>query len=212
MWRSVGRRHGGEGDPLAPLDVVDADHRASEMSGWVRYVSSISECRHLLAAGLDDVDRRPPEQPVAACLVDADVAGAEPAVDERLRRAVGPLPVSGEHLGSADEQLAGLTVGDVGPGLVDDAHVDVRHRLPDVPGHSTLERVGQDHAELGHPVALEEGVPGQPAPLLERGHRRAADPDTISRIPAALADQQRERPRRRTPTLPSTGRRRWVRP
>ncbi len=72
------------------------------------------ERRHLLPAGLDDVDRRAAEQAVALRLADRHVAGAEPAVGERVGRRLGPLPVPGEHLRPAHEQLAGLAVGHVG--------------------------------------------------------------------------------------------------
>ena len=74
------RRHDGGGDPLAPLGVVEADDGAVGDRRMGAQDLLDLQRRHLLAAGLDDVDRRPAEQAVAVGLAHGDVAGAEPAV------------------------------------------------------------------------------------------------------------------------------------
>ena len=82
--------------------------------------------RHLLAAGLDDVDRRPSEHPVAVELADGDVTGMEPSVGERFGGCVWSAPVLAEHVGAAHEKLARCAVGHVGAGIVHEAHFDAR--------------------------------------------------------------------------------------
>jgi len=55
------------------------------------------ERRDLVAAAFDDVDARSAKQSVRAVIEDRNIAGSEPAVDERLLRAFRPSPVFRKH-------------------------------------------------------------------------------------------------------------------
>ena len=108
------------------------------------------------------------------------VAGPEPAAREQHGRGLlGPLPVAGEDLRAADQQLARAAGRDVGAGVVgvDDAHLGRGERQAHragapVAGDGVAQRDGRG---LGHPVALDEQpaahlLPG-PDHVRGQGHR-----------------------------------------
>ena len=80
----------------------------------------------------------------------------------RVAVSAGRLPVLGEHAGTAHFELA-----------VGETDFDAGQRRADRAGTSlAVQRVRQDHARLGHAVALEQRMPGEPAPPLERAQRQ----------------------------------------
>jgi hypothetical protein len=101
-----------------------------------------------------------------------DVPGAEPAVRQHLGRLLRLVPVPGEDLGTAHQQLARLTYGQrlARVRLTDDPGHRPRHWHPDrdVP-RVAVQRVGHDDRRgLGHPVALHHLRPGRGAERLDR--------------------------------------------
>ncbi len=104
----------------------------------------------------------------------ADVPGAEPSVaGEGGSGVLGPLPVLEEHGRAPNLDLTGLPFGHGAAFVVDETCLDPGqgspHRTRDAP--SSI-RVGERHADLRHPVPLQEGVPGQLLPPLEDGNRQ----------------------------------------
>ena len=98
----------------------------------------------------------------------ADVAGLEPAVDDRLGGRLGVLEVAGEHQRTAEQDLA----------VVGDPAFHRRHRPADgaQPDRALAVGVGH-HRRLGHAVGLVDRQPCGPEELedLERDRRRAGD-------------------------------------
>ena len=158
---------------LAPLRVLDADNRAFGNRRMRSQHLFDLECRHLEAAGLDDVDAGAAEQPVVPLFDHRDIARPEPAVAKREARFVRTLPVLAEHGRAAHLELAGRAFEHLDTVFIDDLHVHVGKRQADKPGAAlAVERIRQRHAQLGHAVALEQRMPADLAPALERANRQ----------------------------------------
>ena len=142
----------------------------------------------VLAAADDRVVGAALAEQVAVDVEPAAVAGVEPAVGVGLRLDV---DVRAAHLVAADLDLAGRVDAEVGAGLVDDAHLDARHRLADrrqarrphrvVAVHREAVVVGPEErdgaARLGEAVRVHEvglGEELQRALEHRRGHAGAA--------------------------------------
>ena len=165
---------------LTPLRVVDPDHRRLADRLVAQEDIFDLEGRHLLPAGLEDVDRGSAQDPVATLLDDRGVAGAEPSIGGEGRIGVlGSVPVFEKDGGSLHLDLAGLIAGDSRPVLAHEANLDTRKRHADrARDPLSAIRVGQTHPYLSHPVPLEQGVTGQLSPSLQDRDgqgRRAGD-------------------------------------
>src|ERR1043165_1401736 len=136
------------------------------------------------AARDDEVALPPAQGDVAVVRALREVAGAEPAVDERGRRRLRLAPVRGEERRALDEELAAIAPrGGAGEREADGAGPP----LADV-------RIADRHEGLGHAVALEDRVAEERAELLEdvRRQRRGAGDEEAH----ALGDLARGRPSR----------------
>ena len=144
--------HDGLGDPARLLEVV------LEVGG-----------REVLAAGGDDDVLLAARDVDVAVLVDrAQVAGVQPAVDDRAEARVVVAVVALEDVVALEEQLA----------VVGDPRLDAGQRAADRPEAVVLDRrVGGHRGGLGHPVALEHRHAAAVEELedLLGDRRRAAD-------------------------------------
>jgi hypothetical protein len=121
-----------ERDDLLVGPVRATDHRA-QRDGRVRQQRRLDVGRvDRVARALDHVLDASGEVQRAALVEAPDVAGAEPAVGgERRARRGRVAEVAGEHVGTADDDLADLPCGDRGAGVVDQAHAHARQRPAD---------------------------------------------------------------------------------
>ena len=92
---------------------------------------------------------RPVIDEVALVVERADVAGVQPAVDQRLGGRLGVAPVLPEDVGAAHQDLSVL---------LGDADLDARHRPPHGAELEVLERADRaDGRGLGHAPSLQHG-------------------------------------------------------
>ena len=135
------------------------------------------ERRDLVAASLDDIDAAAAEDAVAPVLEDGDIAGAEPSVAERFCGRFGPSPVFVEYRRAADFDLARDVIRHCLASLVHAPHFDTRQWDADMTGNARATvGIRQGHADLGHPVTLEQDVGGDRLPLLELRNRKCRGP------------------------------------
>ena len=123
----------------------------------------------LAAGGDDDVLLAAGDLEEAVVVELADVAGVQPAVDQRVGGRLGVLPVLPEDIGPPHQDLV-VVLGD--PDL------DARQRLADRAELEVVERAdGADAGGLGHAPALHHRHPGRVEELedLRRDRRGAAD-------------------------------------
>ena len=139
-----------------------ANAAASATAGWRSSVGLDLERVDVLAARDDHVLRAVDEVEVAVLVGGDDVAGAVPAVDERLGGRVRAVPVAEHDVRPADPQLARLALRPPHLGL------DARHRRADrgeAPAAAAVvlgREVGDGRRGLGHPVELGDVAVRQP--------------------------------------------------
>ena len=133
----------------------------------------------VLAAGDQHVLGAVDDRDEAVGVDRGDVAGVQPAVDDRLGGRLGPVPVAEHHVGPRHQDLAVLARIAVGAVLADDAHVGVEERPAGRSGAG--ERVGagdqtRGSAGLGESVHLMDLDPHRLVGLdqFERYRRGAA--------------------------------------
>src|SRR5207248_10413095 len=103
-------------------------------------------------AARDDEVRAAAAQRVVAVVASlAEVAGAEPAVDEGSLRCVGSVPVAGAYRGAAHPQLTDRVVRHVAAARIDDAYARAGEREADRARASlACVRVADEHQRLAH--------------------------------------------------------------
>ncbi|MBN9373998.1 MAG: (2Fe-2S)-binding protein, partial [Cellulomonas sp.] len=191
--------------------------------GWIKYVehfypehlAHLSSCKspHMMLGALTKtwLAQRQGLDP-------HDVAGPQPPVRQQLvRRLLGPVPVAGEHLRTADEQLARLPLRQLAGRilLVDDTDLrrrpdDAERTRPAVGAERVAERDGR---RLRHAVPLDDQPAGEllppPGHLGRQRHRagdRVADRREVHALPLGRPGQPVEHRRhgrheRRGPAL-----------
>ena len=199
-------------DPLAQVVVGLADDRGLPDAHVLEERGLDLAGADAVAAGLDQVDGAPTDDPVVAAGVDhRGVAGAEPAVRRPgVGGRLGPAEVAVEEAGPLQLQLAdGLAVVREQRALVLLVGGDQPRRhpgdgFPD-PARAAL-AIGphrqSDHG-LAHPVPLDRRLAGQLAQALEdrHGQRRAARDEQARRAqdPGGVGVARDARPDRRDP-------------
>src|SRR5262249_54075880 len=152
-------------DPLAEVRVGLSGDRGLDDAGMLQQGRLDLPRTDPVTPALDQVGGpAADESDVAVRLARRDVAGAKPAIFERVCRRVRPAQVSEEQAGSANQELANrlafarldrLSV------VVDEAELDARKRTPHGPGTAIPVRAHRaDHQRLRHPVALDDALPG----------------------------------------------------
>ncbi|MCU0283733.1 MAG: hypothetical protein MUD13_07530 [Candidatus Nanopelagicales bacterium] len=117
------------------------------------------------------------DEVVALLVAPGEVAGAEPLAVHDLRGRLGLAQVPLHHVGAPDRDLADLTLGDVVPVAVDQAHRAALDGRADRAGLAHLVRVVErgNRRGLGQAVALEDHRPERGLEAAEHldGQRRA---------------------------------------
>src|SRR3954468_18229924 len=110
-------------------------------------------------AGNNQIAQAGLQREVSVRRPDADVAGSEPAVAERLPRARRIPPVLAEHVRTADADLPGRPIGCRLSVSVEDANADARHRHTNATGSAFADIWvrGVDEG-FAHAVSLENRV------------------------------------------------------
>ncbi len=148
---------------------------------------------------LDAID----DEEVALLVQIGDVAGAEPAVDDGLRRGLRPVPVTSDQRGAANVQLAALARGQLTALGV--YHPQFQHGAAPARAFRAIQiflarydradGVGLRHAPAGVRHGLGKGT-SDPAHLLGRaGRSAAADPIQRAQIPVGACGELDEIPR-----------------
>ena len=146
--------------------------------------------------GDDQILRPPDDGDVAVGLDPRHVAGdEEPVRPHLLRRLLRQPPVAGEDVRPPHLQHPHLARRQLAPVRPADPQLDPRQRRPDRPRPPfAVQRVGGVHPGLGHPVALEDPLPG---PRLElrvgAGEERRRPGDEEPHPRRRLARQRRAR-------------------
>ena len=166
----AGARHDDGGDGLDPARVRDAEHgRLGHRR--VRVDDLLDLARgDVLAAGLDHVLLAVDDVEVALVVEDAEVAGVQPAVAERLGRLGGVVPVAEHRLRRAVHDLADLPGANRAAVVVDDLRLHVQRRAPGRAGLADLvlrPQHGRHRRHLGLAVEVEQ--PHSRQPLAEFG-------------------------------------------
>ncbi len=111
---------------VGPADDGDLDDRRV----FVQHALDFG-ARDVLAAGHDHVLQPVDDVEIAVVVLHADVAGVEPAALERGVGRVGIAPVTLEHLGTAQHDLAAFARGDGCAVVVPDVELEVETWPPD---------------------------------------------------------------------------------
>src|SRR5262249_4063176 len=112
--------------------------------------------RDILALAADRIRHAAEKDEIAVRLHDAQIAGVERAVAQRLRRRLGITEIAGEHRvgpAGAHNDLAALARRDHAPTLVLQLDREPRHRLADCADRAAVVP-GGDARRFGHAVAL----------------------------------------------------------
>ena len=189
------RRHG-----LSPIVVVLTDHRGLADGGMAIKDLLDFARKNVLSAGNDDVFLAVQEIEVALVVEAAEITNRTPAVDHRLRRRFGLVPIAVEEPAVSDPHLAWLIRRGRGAFGVANLEPDARARLPDAAYFSQLIRRPQEGAPAAFrgAVGFEQHVVTEEIddPLLRRlRQRRRVRMDCLERAhiePAQLLVSQVE--------------------
>ena len=153
------------------------------------------EGRDFVASAFDDVDARSPQQPIRTILLDADIARAEPSIEERRPRAFWLIPVFAEDAWTLQLHLT-----------IDNPDGHPGQRMPDKSGATlAVQRIRQRHADFAHSITFKQGMPGDVFPSVEHspGKGRRSAHHQAERA-AARATSPTEASARRLPGMNQT--------
>jgi hypothetical protein len=92
---------------------------------------------------------------------------------KRRLRLFGPAPVLEENVRPADFEFPRTPGGHLDALFVHESNLDSGQRRADETWTTRpCHRIGERHSDLGHPVALEQRMPGDLAPALQHLHRQ----------------------------------------
>src|SRR5271166_4419027 len=124
--------------------------------------------RYLVPTRLEDVNIRPSQDAIHTVLDDSSVAGAKPAIAERIVRRLWLAPVFCENARAADLDLAGRARRHRFATLADKLYFHARQGRADAARHA-LAPVGvrQRHPDLRHAITLQQRVAANFLPAFE---------------------------------------------
>ena len=181
MRTGTWHHHGDHG--LAKVGVRDADNGAFRHTfGLVQIALHLGRV-DVVAARDDEVFAAPHDRQAPMGVEAADVAGAKPAVGgELLAGLLRHAPVAAEDVRSLHFDVAHFTARGHGPAGQCDTHLHTGQRKTDRAAATfavfAAIGVGGEHQRFAHAIALENGVAGSLAELIEsldQQRRRAAD-------------------------------------
>ena len=173
----VGPQHHDRADLLAHHRVGNADHRDLEHGRVLHERVLDLDAVDVLAAAVDHVLLAVDDLDEAVVVDAGQVAGVQPAVDERLGGLLGLVPVAGDDVLAADQQLADVRR------LVDVDEVELDDRRGEADGLGPLSAVlvGQerrDRRRLGQAEAVAQtrvrGTPCSSRSITSGARRRPA--------------------------------------